>query len=217
MAELRFLSNNIGPPWLPNSVAEARKFAYWGQLIYFIFFFVMLVFGIISLVFSSWTSGVYLLVSAMVNLIIVLLLKTTVFDTIDQGRFNEASDRLLIWGILGIIFGILPGIFMIIAFLRIQEAFQPQYQPYPPQQPGQYQSQAPPQTPPQHPPQPYQQPPAPSTPQEQAGPQAPPQHEPAARSQQQSQKQKPEMVKCKKCGVQYPAFMRTCPNCGEPR
>ncbi|MFP4170528.1 MAG: hypothetical protein ACLFUV_05870, partial [Methanomassiliicoccales archaeon] len=30
-------------------------------------------------------------------------------------------------------------------------------------------------------------------------------------------KQKHEMVKCKNCGVQYPAFMRTCPNCGEPR
>ena len=26
-----------------------------------------------------------------------------------------------------------------------------------------------------------------------------------------------ERVRCKKCGVQYPSFMRTCPNCNEPR
>ncbi len=220
MADLPFLANSTGPPWLPQNVAEARRFAYWGQLIYFIFFFIQLIFGIVSLVFGAWTSGTYFIVSAVVDLLIVFLLKTTVFDSIDQGRFNEASDRLLIWGILGIIFGILPGIFIIIAFLKIQEAFQPQYQPYPPQQPGQ--GQAPPQQPGQAPPQQYQQPsqqyqqqPAPVS-NEPTRPQVPPQA-PPARPQSQPQKQKHEMVKCKKCGVQYPAFMRTCPNCGEPR
>jgi hypothetical protein len=216
MADFPFLVNSIGPPWLPASVAEARKYAYWGQLIYFVFFFIMLVFGIISLFFGAWAGGVYLLASAIVNILIVFLLKTTVFDSIDQGRFNEASDRLLIWGILGFIFGIIPGIFMIIAFLKIQEVFQPQYQPYPPQQPGQYQQ--PPQYQ-QQPPQQYQQPPAPARPQQEPPrSQAPPQPQPTTpQSTQQTQKPKHEMVKCKKCSVQYPAFMRTCPNCGEPR
>jgi uncharacterized OB-fold protein len=25
------------------------------------------------------------------------------------------------------------------------------------------------------------------------------------------------MIKCNKCGVQYPAFMHACPNCNEPK
>jgi ribosomal protein L32 len=212
MASLPFLDNGAGPPWLPNSVTEARRFTYWAQLISFIFFFVWLVFGIISIVAGQWAFGIYLLVSGFIDLMIVFLLKTTVFDTIDQGRFNEASDRLLIWGILGIIFGIIPGIFLIVAFLKIQESFQPQYQPYPPQQPGQSPPQPPPQQPGQSPPQP----PTPSNTQGQVTPQVSTQPEPT-KSQQQSRKQKHEMVKCKNCGVQYPAFMRTCPNCGEPR
>ncbi|NYT11812.1 MAG: zinc ribbon domain-containing protein [Methanomassiliicoccales archaeon] len=219
MADFPFLANNTGPPWLPASVAEARKFAFWGQLIYLVFFFIWLVFGVIMLFFSSWSFGAYLLTSAAVNIIIVFLLNTTVFESIDQGRFNEASDRLLIWGILGIIFGIIPGIFMIIAFLRIQDVFQPQYQPYPPQQPGQYQQPPQYQQPSQTQPQQYQQPPAPARPQQEPPrAQVPQQPQPATPQQtQQAQKPKHEMVKCKKCGVQYPAFMRTCPNCGEPR
>ena len=26
-----------------------------------------------------------------------------------------------------------------------------------------------------------------------------------------------DMVKCKKCGASYPAFMHACPNCNEPK
>ena len=28
---------------------------------------------------------------------------------------------------------------------------------------------------------------------------------------------KVEMAKCRKCGVNFPAFMHNCPNCNEPR
>jgi len=190
-------------------VAEARRLAYWGQLVYFVFFFILLVFGLMALVFGTFSSAAYLIISAVVNLIIVLLLKATVFDAIDQGRFSEASDRMLIWGILGIVFGILPGIFLVIAFIKIQEVFQPQYQPYPPYQ-YQGEQQYPGSPPSQYPPQQYpQEPPRARAPgEEPAAPQA---------SRPTQSKQKPEMVKCKKCGVQYPGFMRSCPNCGEPR
>jgi hypothetical protein len=203
---ISFLAESVGPPWLPASVADARRFAYWGQLICFVFFLVLLFMGILSVVFNAYAYGAYMVVSGIVNLIIVFLLKTTVFDAIDQGRFNEASDRLLIWAILGLIFSIIPGILLLIAFLRIQSVFQPQYQPYPPQQ-----YQQPPQQYQQQPPQQYQQPPQQYQTPSQPSPR--PQPEPS----QPSSKPKPEMVKCKKCGVQYPAFMRTCPNCGEPR
>jgi len=202
MVDSSFLVGSRGPPWLPASAADARKLAYWGQLMCFVFMIVLGVLGVVSLIWwivdGIGVGPIYLLIAAAVNFIILFLMKSTVFDHIDQGRFSEASDHLLIYGVLGIIFGVIPGIFLIIAFVRLQDVFQPQYQPYPP---GQYQT-GPPQEAAQGPYVP---------PQPQAPPTAPP--PPAA-----PEKHKhPEMVKCQKCGVQYPAFMRTCPNCGEER
>ncbi|HSV42370.1 MAG TPA: hypothetical protein VLH13_03045, partial [Methanomassiliicoccales archaeon] len=85
---------------------------------------------------------------------------------------------------------------------KLQEVFQTPYQQYQ-AQPGQAQGpqqhyqQAPPQY--QQPPQQYQQAPPPAAPVEERKP------------------QKVDMVKCKNCGVQYPAFMHHCPNCNTPR
>lgn len=212
MDTIPFFTSSAGPPWLPASVAEARRFAYWGQLIFFVFFVILLVLGVLSLVFGAYGGAAYLLVSAIIDLVVVVLLKSTVFDTIDQGRFNEASDRLLIWGVVGLIFGILPGIFLIIAFIRIQDIFQPQYQPYPPQEPSaQYQ---PPLTGPQ-----YSPPPRPTQEYQYKVPGDQPTESAEKGSEPATSRRKPkyDMVKCKKCGVQYPSFMRTCPNCNEPR
>lgn len=211
MDAIPFLASSVGPPWLPASVAEARRFAYWGQLIYFVFFAILLILGVLSLVVGAYGGAAYLLVSAIIDLVVVVLLKNTVFDAIDQGRFNEASDRLLIWGVVGLIFGVLPGIFMIIAFIRIQDIFQPQYQPFPPQQPStQYQ-------PPVD--QQYSSPPRPTQEYYYEAPGNRTKEPVEKKSEPSKSKSKPkyDMVKCKKCGVQYPSFMRTCPNCNEPR
>jgi hypothetical protein len=197
LANSSFFADSRGPPWLPASASDARRIAYWGQLMCFVFMIVWLILGIISLITWELGTGIYLVVSGFVDFLILVLMKSTVFEHMDQGRFNEASDHLLVLGVLGIIFGVIPGIFLITAFARLQEVFQPQYQPY---APGTYQEGKPPEAPPIT----YAPPP----------PQAAPQ-EPGAAAQQKSKH--PEMVKCKKCGVQYPAFMRTCPNCGEER
>ncbi|MCX6652746.1 MAG: hypothetical protein NT137_05270 [Methanomassiliicoccales archaeon] len=191
---------------MPASAAEARKLAYWAQWICLLFGIIWLVYGIIDLILWSRFGlglGWYGIVGAAVNIVTVFMLKKTVFDAIDQGRFREANDKMLIWAILTIIFGLLGGIFLLLAYLKMNEVFQPNYQPYPA---GQYQ--AAPQGQPQ-PPQPASQP-APQAPQ--PAPVPPPQPQQPA-----SQQKHAEMVKCKKCGVQYPAFMRTCPNCNEPR
>lgn len=206
LASSSFFADSRGPPWLPASASDARKLAYWGQLMCFVFMIVYLILGIILLVIHDLGTGIYFIVSGFVDFIILILMKSTVFEHMDQGRFNEASDHLLVLGVLGIIFGVISGIFLITAFARLQEVFQPQYQPY---APGAYQEGKPMEAPPTAyapPPQqtPAQEPPQQAAPQEQAyAPQQKPKH--------------PEMVKCKKCGVQYPAFMRTCPNCGEER
>jgi hypothetical protein len=217
MDSIPFIASSNGPPWLPAAAAEARKFAYWGQIVALIFFVLMLLWGFVTLITLSvfgleifW--GVFYIVIAIVDILILWLLKTTVFDAIDQGRFKEASDRLIIWGILGIILGgVIVGLLLLLAWIKLQEVFQVPYQQYQPQ--PYYQA------PPQQPPQQYQQPQqyqAPPQYQQQAPPpqyqQAPPAPVPPAQ-----ETHKADMVKCKNCGVQYPAFMRNCPNCGAPR
>lgn len=201
MANSSLFADSRGPPWLPASATEARRIAYWGQLMCFVFMLVYFVLGVMSVIFASRTWGIYLIISAVVEFIVLSILKPTVFEHLDQGRFNEASDHLIILGILTLVFGVIPGIFLVTAFARLQEVFHPQYQPY---APGAYQEGRPPEAAaPYPPPPPAQAPPGP-----------PAQPEPAAA---QSKPKHPEMVKCRKCGVQYPGFMRTCPNCGEER
>ena len=200
---LSFLAKSVAPPWLPAPVAEARKLAYWAQWLMLLLGLAFTISGVVQIVFGGFVFGGYSLAAGIVNFLVVFLMKSTFFDAVDLGKFREASDRLLIWMILGLIFGFLGGLLLLFAYLRIQNVFQPNYQPYPS---GQYQvGQA------QAPPQQYQ------APQQQAAPAPPQRVEAQPAPQAPPEPHKAEMVKCKKCGVQYPAFMRTCPNCNEPR
>jgi len=202
---LSFLAKSVAPPWLPAPVAEARKLAWWAQWLMLLIGLVLVIGGLVNIILTGFVFGSYSLTAGIVNFLLVFLMKSTFFDAVDLGKFKDAADKLLIWTILGLIFGVLGGIMLLISYLRIRNVFQPNYQPYPA---GQYQvGQA------QAPPQQYQAPPQQAAPvapapltSAEAQP-APPAHE----------AHKAEMVKCKKCGVQYPAFMRTCPNCNEPR
>jgi hypothetical protein len=202
---LPFLAKSVAPPWLPAPVAEARRIAYWAQWLMLLIGVAFLISGVIQLVLSIFVSGGYILACGIVNLLLVYLMKSTFFDAVDLGKFREASDKLVIWMILALLFGVIGGVMLLIAYLRIKDVFQPNYQPYPS---GQYQvgqAQAPPQqyTAPQ---------PAPVAP----VPPQPSEAQPMPHATQ-PEPHKAEMVKCKKCAVQYPAFMRTCPNCNEPR
>jgi hypothetical protein len=204
---LSFLAKSVAPPWLPAPVAEARKLAWWAQWLMILVGFAFLISGIVQIILSGFIFGGYSIAAGVINFLLVFVMKSTFFDAVDLGKFREAQDKLIIWMILGLIFGFIGGLMLLIAYLRLANVFQPNYQPYPS---GQYQvGQA------QAPPQQYQAPP------QQAAPVAPV-PPPAAEAQPmphatQPEPHKAEMVKCKKCGVQYPAFMRTCPNCNEPR
>ncbi len=204
---LSFLAKSVAPPWLPAPVAEARKIAWWAQWLMLLIGLAFVISGVVQIVFNGLVFGSYSLAAGIINFLLVFLMKTTFFDAVDLGKFREATDKLLIWMILGLIFGVIGGLMLLIAYLRIRDVFQPNYQPYPS---GQYQvGQA------QAPPQQYQAPPQQGAP----APPAPPQPSEAQPMPHETQPEphKAEMVKCKKCGVQYPAFMRTCPNCNEPR
>jgi len=134
----------------------------------------------------------------------LLMLKGQVFANLDQGRFKQASDSLLIWTIVGFFVWVIPGLVMLFGFLKLQDIFQPQYQQY---QAQQYQvAQEPPQQAQPAPPQPAPAQPAPAPAPAQPS-MAPAEHK----------DKKVEMAKCRKCGVNFPAFMHHCPNCNEPR
>jgi hypothetical protein len=217
MASIPYMANPVGPPWLPASVAEARKLAYWAQIISGLLGVLLLVVGIINLVAFDRLQGAIYFVDGIIALVYAIILKGMLFDILDQGKFKEASDRMLILGIIGLFAGLIPGILVILGYVRMQEVFQPQYQQYRPQNA----TVAPPQQgqQPQGPPQQAYQPPAQQPVQQQdqmqtlrAG-----LKDDQAQVEQKKKEQKTEMIKCAKCGVQYPSFMHACPNCNEPK
>ena len=199
-----FLASENGPAWLPASVAEARKLVYIGQLFALIFSAIALLAGIIAIISGELGGGIYSLVAAGLGVVVLLMVKGNVFANLDQGRFKQASDALLVWTIVGFFVYIIPGLIMLFGFLKLQEIFQPQYQQY---QAQPAQSVPAPEQPAPVPPASAPEPPAPQ-------PQSvPPEGAPA----QEHKERKVEMTKCRKCGVNYPAFMHNCPNCNEPR
>jgi len=192
---LPFMAKEQGPAWLPAPVAEARKLVYWAQVILLVFGIILIIAGILSIVIGGLFYGIYLLIAGLVYIGMIFVLKVSFFANIEAGRFKDANDKLLFWAIITLILGFLAGVFLLLGYMRMRQIDQPNYQPYPA---GQFQAQK------------DQPPPAPAPKPQPAAPQAQePEPQPA--------KPHAEMMKCKKCGVQYPAFMRTCPNCNEPR
>lgn len=200
-----FLASENGPPWLPASVAEARKLVYIGQLFALIFTLIALLAGVISIITGNLGGGISSLVAAGLGVVLLFMLKDQVFANLDQGRFKQASDSLLIWTIVGFFVYVIPGLIMLFGFLKLQDIFQPQYQQYQAQQ-YQVAQEQPQQAPPAQQPAPQ---PAPAQP-------APAPEQPAQAPAEHKDK-KVEMAKCRKCGVNFPAFMHNCPNCNEPR
>ena len=197
-----FLASENGPPWLPASVAEARKLVYIGQLFALIFALIALVIGVLNIISVTLYTGTFSLVAAAQGMVLLFMLKKQVFANLDQGRFKQASNSLLIWTVVGFFVWVIPGLILLIGFLKLQGVFQLQYQDY---QAQQYQVAQEPQAQQAPPAQPAPAQPAPVAP-EQPAP-APAEHK----------EKKVEMAKCRKCGVNYPAFMHNCPNCNEPR
>ena len=216
------IAGSAVPPWLPRDAQDARKFAYWAQIIFLLMAFVWFVIGIalaaIGLSHGTGSSigiGIFGIVMALVCGLSGLFLKKSVIDEIDHGRFHDAKTNSVIWLIIGIAGFAFPTILLILVYMKLSEAISPQAPNYAPYAQGTVVAQAP-----QYQPQ-YQQPaqtaaaPAP----QQA---APPQQlyyqpSPAPAQGAAGQDHKYQMMKCKKCGVQFPAFMTNCPNCGSPK
>ncbi|HUL40098.1 MAG TPA: hypothetical protein VLU38_07400 [Methanomassiliicoccales archaeon] len=202
--DLPFMAKSAGPPWLPAPVVQARELAWWTQWIMALLGLVYIISGIVSFFTIESSSAAfwaaYILASGVLYFVVLYFMKKLIFDRIDQGKFQDGSNWLLVFGLIGLFLLFVPGVLLLISYVILRRVFQPSYQSYPAGA-NQAGTTAPP--------------PA------QAAPQSPPPSQPAPPPPQEpaqaEQPRKTEMVKCKKCGVQYPSFMRTCPNCNEPR
>lgn len=210
------LAGSAVPPWLPRDAQDARKFAYWAQILFLLMAFIWFVIGIawaaVGLSRSfGWDIGMgfFAIIMAIVCGICGMFLKKSVIDEIDHGRFHDAKTSSVIWLLIGIVAFALPTILLLLAYMKLSEAIAPQAPSYSPYAPGTVIAQAPQ----------YQQPVAPPA-QQPAAPAQQLYYQPApapAPSGPGAQDHKYQMMKCKKCGVQFPAFMTNCPNCGSPK
>lgn len=205
------LAGSAVPPWLPRDAQDARRFAYWAQMMFLLMAFVWFVIGIASAaigLFSvsggSVAFGFFGIILAVVCGLSGLFMKKSVIDEIDHGRFHDAKNSSVIWLIIGIAAFALPTILLILAYVKLTDAMAPQTPGYAPYAPGTVVAQQ------------YQQPaPGPVAAPQPVAPQQTYYQPPAA--QPAGQEHKYQMMKCKKCGVQFPAFMTNCPNCGSPK
>lgn len=107
---------------------------------------------------------IFILIWGIVDILIYMNCKA-ISQMVDRRQYVEAKSKTLVWMIMGWIFGgILPGILMLIAYIKYDDLIrwgQPGQHPYPQQPYGQPPQQYPPQ---QYPQQQYQQPPPPQQP-----------------------------------------------------
>lgn len=207
------LAGGAVPPWLPRDAQDARNFSYWAQLLFLLSALLFFIWGIVN--FAWWNiiwGSLQIVLAILFGLAGFIYLKKYVIDEIDHGRFHEAKNNMIIWMIIGFPAFVITGVLLLLAYVKLSDAMAPQTPGYTPvqgtapapqYQPPQYQQQQPYQ---QQPAQAQaQQPPA----QQQMYYQPPPQQAPTDH--------KYQMMKCKNCGVQFPAFMTNCPNCGSPK
>jgi hypothetical protein len=148
------LAHGATPPWLPRDVAEGRRFAWWGQILFFLMALVWFLIAIVALtVFvvdgnrGMLALGVFGLLAMLICFLSAVFMKKTVLDAIDQGRFHDARNDTLIWIIFGFIGFVLPSLMLILTYAKLGDALMAQqpsgYAPYAPgtvsvQQPAPY-------------------------------------------------------------------------------
>ncbi len=199
------------PPWLPRDVADARRFAWWAQLMFYMMAGVWFIIAIVTItLFALDTSRAGMLVTGVFGFFAMIICflaavfeRKTVIDAIDQGRFHDAKNDSVIWIVFGLIGFVVPSLFLILTYAKLSDAITQQAPPgYQPYAPGTVVAQMPPPAANVPPPAPIQ----PGPPPQQAQTQAQPYHA-----------HQTPMVRCKNCNVQYPQFMHSCPNCGAPK
>ncbi len=222
MTQLNLFTSEDIPPWLPPQAKEARSHVFWAQIVAFIeipvsvFLTVLLLYYYFkysapSYILINPNSGtlagaffafaMYFVAVVVVSVLEVVFIRVHISNQIDSGKFVAAEERAVLWGVLSILFGLIPGIMLVASAVSLRDLNK--HATSVREMPQEVQKEQQPQKQPE---------PAPAV---------PPPNSPPPRQQQFSvpaaSKQHPDMVKCKKCNASYPAFMHSCPNCNEPK
>lgn len=81
---------------------------------------IALIFAILGIIGAIFTLGITL-VAAIINLLIWHFSKK-INNMIDQKKYSEAKNKTLLWAILGIVLGgVIPGILLLLAYLKFEE------------------------------------------------------------------------------------------------
>jgi hypothetical protein len=121
---LEFLADGAVPPWLTNGSGEARRLAFAGQYACFFFSLIFIAGGIFLLLFGRTTYGGAAIAVGLLGLAVTYMLKESFFDRLDGGDVKGAEPRLLLWAVLGLFVGLVPGALLLFAYVRLQEALQ---------------------------------------------------------------------------------------------
>ena len=139
----------------PAELDSLRSMLRIAKIIVLIFMIIDILLGIAFVVALSFIAlglgffGGFFLLGFIVNLVIYLMIGG-IQTLVDQGQYAQAKEKTLVWMILGFIFGgLLPGIFLLLAYLKFDPVInwqrsqgmqgQPQQmwgQPAPTAQPG---------------------------------------------------------------------------------
>ena len=91
------------PPWLPRDVAEGRRFAWWGQIMFFLMAFVWFIIAIVMVTLSATGGsrgqlviGIFGFFAMVILFLAAVFMRRTVIDAIDQGRFHDAKNDTII-------------------------------------------------------------------------------------------------------------------------
>ncbi len=127
------------PPWLSGPLREAREMAYYAKLVSAIFAILMLLGGLWNLLWAlawatwgvglwTWFGVIYDLAGAFLLVFVALNIQRKIINAIDQNRVAQAKNDITLWMILGIVFGVIPGILLLISKMKMDEATAaPQY------------------------------------------------------------------------------------------
>ncbi len=163
----QIMNKTAAPPNMPPNLREARDMLHIASITFLVMGAILGLLGIVDIVEGIlWISygGLFMIVYSVIYFILAFLgyysalqVKKVVIPALDMGDVRRAKEESVKWLIIGIFILFIPFIFMLLAYLKLDESPQPQpqYQQYPNQQ-----YQAPPPGYQQPPPgQPYQAPP----------------------------------------------------------
>jgi|Deesub1362A_J573_1020465.scaffolds.fasta_scaffold01950_5 hypothetical protein len=116
------------PPGLPENLKSAREFAHWAAVLAVVITALFLLYAVWNLVwvifipFNIIWVGMYFVLAFVEFFIIAKKIKEEYIPLIDAQNISAAKEKGMLLFILGLIIGTLPGLFMLLSYLKLEKA-----------------------------------------------------------------------------------------------